>query len=63
MAPQQTPWTSPVTEYRLRKDTRYTTGFDEQGRSIVLAFPALRYRDRGIRDHPIIPARVNTDGY
>ncbi|KAL2802168.1 hypothetical protein BJX63DRAFT_438134 [Aspergillus granulosus] len=47
MAPEQTSSTSPVTEYGLLKSSRYITGFDSQGSSIVLASPNLRYHDRG----------------
>ncbi|KAL2801724.1 hypothetical protein BJX63DRAFT_438548 [Aspergillus granulosus] len=67
MASQQTPSTSPVTEHGLRKNTRYITGFDEQGRSIVLASPDLRYHDRGgyaitrLYQHEKIPTNIDDE--
>ncbi|KAJ0423068.1 hypothetical protein BJY00DRAFT_310664 [Aspergillus carlsbadensis] len=47
MASQQPESEAPATEHGLRRNNRYITGIDIQGRSIVLASPDLRYHDRG----------------
>jgi hypothetical protein len=65
MASPQTSSTLPLTEHGLRKNTRYITGIDAQGRAIVLASPNLRYHDRGgyaitrLYQHEKIPTDIN----
>ncbi|KAL4866563.1 hypothetical protein BDV12DRAFT_199043 [Aspergillus spectabilis] len=47
MPAQKTLSASPGIEHGLRKNTRYITGFDAQGNSILLTSPDLKYHDRG----------------
>jgi hypothetical protein len=54
-------------DQNLRKSSRYITGLDAQGSSIVLASPDLKYHDRGgytitrLYQHQKIPINIQDD--